>query len=105
MGTPNSKRVLLILPKQLLALTDEAAELLQISRLGFIRQAIALRLASFRPSDKDAMKVIDVVEASKLRQTMSDGCENWFQKEQTETQPTAEKKPLKYFMEWWKERW
>ena len=52
----HKKRVLLILPEELLELTDEAAEALQITRLGFIRQAIALRLASFHRKDKQAIE-------------------------------------------------
>ena len=54
----HKRRLLLILPEQLLELTDEAAEVLQISRLGFIRQAIALRLASFHRNEKVAMKSV-----------------------------------------------
>jgi hypothetical protein len=52
----HKKRILLILPEQLLELTDEAAELLQVTRLGFIRQAIALRLASFQRDEKQIME-------------------------------------------------
>ena len=50
------KRILLILPEQLLRQTDQAAKILQITRLGFIRQAIALRLASFYRNEKPTMR-------------------------------------------------
>ena len=45
------ERILLVLPEQLLELTDAAAKTLQISRLGFIRQAIARHLALFHQHD------------------------------------------------------
>jgi len=45
-------KVLLIMPRQLLDAPDEAAEIMQISRLGFIRQSIAKNVASFHRDDK-----------------------------------------------------
>jgi hypothetical protein len=53
MSYEEQRRVLLILPSQLLELADEAAETLQISRLGFIRQSIAKNVASFHRNDKE----------------------------------------------------
>ncbi len=47
------RKVLLILPSQLLDLADEAAETLQISRAGFIRQAIAKNVTAFHRNDKE----------------------------------------------------
>jgi hypothetical protein len=52
----HKKRILLLLPEELLELTDEAAKVLQVSRLGFIRQAIALRLASFHRNEKQTFQ-------------------------------------------------
>lgn len=52
MGQDEQRKVLLILPRELLDATDEAAEILQISRLGFIRQAIARNLVYFHRNDK-----------------------------------------------------
>jgi len=45
-------KILLILPRSLLDAADEAAEIMQISRLGFIRQSIAKNVASFHRDDK-----------------------------------------------------
>jgi len=45
-------KVLLIMPRSLLDAADEAAEIMQISRLGFIRQSIAKNVASFHRDDK-----------------------------------------------------
>ena len=43
-----SKRVLLILPEPLLKATDEAAKLLSISRLAFIRLSLLRTLGSWK---------------------------------------------------------
>jgi len=45
-------KVLLILPRSLLDAADAAAEIMQISRLGFIRQSIIKNIASFHRNDK-----------------------------------------------------
>ena len=58
MAKSNKKRIVLTLPAKLLDLTDEASTTLQISRLGLIRQAIALRLAAF---DREERPVIEGV--------------------------------------------
>ncbi len=50
------KRILLVLPEQLLQLTGEAAETMQISRLGFIRPAIARHLALFHERDEKVIR-------------------------------------------------
>ena len=58
MAKSTKKRIVLTLPANLLDLTDEVATTLQISRLGLIRQAIALRLAAF---DREERPVIEGV--------------------------------------------
>ena len=52
MGDREKRKVLLILPVELLKEADEAAQSLHISRLGFIRQAIARSVAIVRLNDK-----------------------------------------------------
>ena len=52
----SNKRILLILPEPLLALTDEAADTLQMSRLAFIRQAIAGWLTIFQRNEQEQLK-------------------------------------------------
>jgi len=49
------KRILLILPEQLLDMATEAAESLQLSRLAFIRQAIFRSLAIHHRTEKPIM--------------------------------------------------
>jgi len=51
------RRILLILPSQLLEQADEAAENLMISRAGFIRQAIAKNVTAFHRNDKELVCV------------------------------------------------
>jgi hypothetical protein len=91
------KPLLVSLPISMILELDTASRSLNCSRSHLIRKSLK----------RDLRYVVEreVVEASKLRQTMSDGYENWLQKEKTETKPTAEKKPLKSIKEWWKERW
>lgn len=57
MSYDEQRKVLLILPSQLLELADEAAETLQISRAGFIRQSIAKNIASFHRNEKQSFCV------------------------------------------------
>ena len=45
-------KILLLLPHQLVDAADEVAEILQISRLGFIRQSIAKNVTAFHRDDK-----------------------------------------------------
>jgi len=52
MSASDKAKVLVIMPRQLLDATDEAAEIMQISRLGFIRQSIAKNIASFHRDEK-----------------------------------------------------
>ena len=52
MSYEEQRKVLLIIPSQLLELADEAAETLQISRLGFIRQSIVKNIAAFHRNEK-----------------------------------------------------
>jgi metal-responsive CopG/Arc/MetJ family transcriptional regulator len=53
---PTSKvRILVALPEKLLNLCDEAAATLQMSRVAFIRQAIATRLASYHRAERPMM--------------------------------------------------
>jgi len=51
----NNKRILVAVPEKLLSLADEAARALQMSRVSFIRQAIAMRVASFHRSERPAL--------------------------------------------------
>ena len=51
----NNKRILVAISEKLLGLADEAAGALQMSRVSFIRQAIAMRVASFHRSERPAM--------------------------------------------------
>ena len=60
MPTSTKKRVLLPLSDNLLILMDEAARTLQMSRVAFIRQSIAMRLASYNRVEKPMMR--DVFE-------------------------------------------
>ena len=52
MSPTDKAKILLLLPHQLVDAADEVAEILQISRLGFIRQSIAKNIASFHRNDK-----------------------------------------------------
>lgn len=53
---PSSKiRILIALPEKLLSLCDEAAASLQMSRVAFIRQAIATRLAAYHRAERPMM--------------------------------------------------
>jgi hypothetical protein len=52
MKTSSSKRVLLILPAHLLAAMDEGAQILGISRLGFIRLCLLKSLGSWKMRDQ-----------------------------------------------------
>jgi hypothetical protein len=57
MSYEEQRKVLLIIPSQLLELADEAAETLQISRAGFLRQCIAKNIASFHRNEKQSFCV------------------------------------------------
>ncbi len=70
MPTSTKKRVLLPLSDTLLMLTDEAARTLQMSRVSFIRQAIAMRVASFNRIEKPMMR--DVFEDERPSQPSAD---------------------------------
>lgn len=54
MSYDEQRKVLLILPSQLVELADEAAEVLQISRAGFLRQSIAKNIASFNRDERQS---------------------------------------------------
>lgn len=54
MGTPK-RRILIGMPEKLLHLCDEAASVLQISRVAFIRQAVATRLVAFHRAERPMM--------------------------------------------------
>ena len=51
----NNKRILVAVPEKLLGLADEAACALQMSRVAFVRQAIAMRLATYRRTERPMM--------------------------------------------------
>jgi hypothetical protein len=51
------RKILLILPSQLVELADEAAETLQISRAGFLRQSIARNVARFHRDERQSFCV------------------------------------------------
>jgi len=53
-----SVRILLILPETLLRLVDEAAQILQMSRLALIRQAIMGRVSTFQNTEKKAFEAL-----------------------------------------------
>ena len=57
MSHSDKARVLLLMPRQLLDATDEVAEILQISRLGYIRQSIAKNIASFHRNEKQSFSL------------------------------------------------
>ena len=48
----NNKRILVAVSEKLLGLADEAACALQMSRVSFIRQAIAMRVATYRRTER-----------------------------------------------------
>ena len=50
-------KILLLLPHQLVDAADEVAEILQISRLGFIRQSIAKNIVSFHRDERQSFCV------------------------------------------------
>lgn len=52
------KKIVLIIPAQLLDLADSAAQTLQISRLAFIRQAIMARLIDYRDREKQNLEAL-----------------------------------------------
>ena len=57
MSYEEQRKVLLILPSQLVELADEAAAILQISRAGFLRQSIAKNIASFHRDERQSFCV------------------------------------------------
>jgi len=57
MSHDDQRKVLLILPRDLLEAADEAAETLQISRSGFLRQSIAKNIAAFHRDEKERFYV------------------------------------------------
>ena len=57
MSYEEQRKVVLILPSQLVELADEAAAILQISRAGFLRQSIAKNIAAFHRDERQSFCV------------------------------------------------